>query len=73
MKGSNNMDDNKCAFCKPKNPKTLVATKGYYVSAWSKIYINENDVRLGINVRGESDSSKSIEIFYCPICGRKFV
>lgn len=61
-----------CKICKPKNPKTLVATKGDYISAWAKIYNNENDVRLGINARGETDSSNSVEIYYCPMCGRKF-
>lgn len=60
-----------CGFCKPKNPKTLVGGNGDYISAWVKIYTNEEDVRLGLNARGDTDISKSVEIFYCPICGRK--
>lgn len=61
-----------CKYCKPKNPKTLIGGKGDYISAWVKIYVNENDVRIGLNVRGETDLSTSIPINYCPMCGKKF-
>lgn len=61
-----------CKFCRPKNPKTLIAGSAPYISAWAKIYTNENDVRLGLSARGESDIGTSIQIHYCPICGRKF-
>lgn len=64
-----NFDD--CKFCKPKNPKTLVACRGNYISAWVKIFTNEEDTRLGLSARGESDAGNSVKINYCPICGRK--
>lgn len=60
-----------CKFCKPKNPKTLVAARQNYISAWVQIYTNDNDVRLGLSARGEDDIGASIEIFYCPVCGRE--
>lgn len=36
-----------CKYCKPNNPKTLIGGKADYISAWIKIYANEEDVRLG--------------------------
>lgn len=61
-----------CPCCKDKNPKTLVGGRSDYISAWVKIYVNDNDVRLGLNANGESKLSKSVKINFCPICGRKF-
>lgn len=61
-----------CKHCKPKNPKTLVGGKQDYISAWVKIYVNEDDVRLGLNANGESSLSTSVKINYCPMCGEKF-
>lgn len=71
--GVDKLDSNKedCSYCKPKNPKTLVVGKAPYISAWVQIYTNDNDVRLGLSARGESDIGVSIEIFFCPVCGRE--
>ncbi|GAV11418.1 hypothetical protein [Paenibacillus sp. NAIST15-1] len=60
-----------CSYCKPKNAKTLLAGKAAYMSAWVQIYTNDSDVRLGLSAKGESDIGNSVEIFYCPMCGRK--
>ncbi|MFD0587726.1 hypothetical protein ACFQZE_06905 [Paenibacillus sp. GCM10027627] len=64
-------ESTKCGFCKPNNPKTLISGKAPYISAWVKIYTNDDNVKLGLSVSGESDIGTSVEIFYCPICGRK--
>lgn len=69
---TNEIEEVKCKFCKPKNPKTLVGGRSSYTSAWVKIYTNDNDVRIGLNATGDSDVSISVEINYCPMCGRNF-
>jgi len=61
-----------CKFCRLKNPKTLLSGKAPYTTAWVKIFVNINDVRLGLNARGDDDISKSVKINYCPVCGRSF-
>jgi hypothetical protein len=61
-----------CKYCKPISPKTLLAKKEDYISAWVKIFTNKEDVRLGLSARGETDINNSVQIYYCPICGRKF-
>ncbi|MFS0857314.1 hypothetical protein [Paenibacillus taichungensis] len=64
-------EQSECKYCKPKNAKTLIAGRAPYISARVQIYINDNDVRLGLSAKGESDISTSVEIFYCPKCGRQ--
>ncbi|WP_137743367.1 hypothetical protein [Robertmurraya siralis] len=61
-----------CLYCRSKNPKTLIACKAPYISAWVKIFVNEEDVRLGLSARGDSNAGNSVKINYCPICGRRF-
>ncbi|MBT2759949.1 hypothetical protein [Paenibacillus sp. ISL-20] len=65
------MEEDVCKYCKPKNAKTLIAGKASYISAWVQVYVNDNDVRLGLSARGENTINTSVEIFYCPICGRQ--
>lgn len=63
--------ENDCKFCKPKNPKTLIAGRSSCISAWVKIYTNDDNVKLGLSARGEGDIGTSIEINFCPVCGRE--